>query len=155
MNCYYSNFIEGHNTHPRDIDNALRQDFSEQPERRVLQIEALAHITVQQMIDEGADDQSVPLSCHYARWLHYEFCSRLPEELLWVEQPTSHRKIQVIPGKLRDGEVEVGKHLPPAASALPNFLHRFDEAYNPQYRKYINRCSGSCHHRFAWSPVLR
>lgn len=24
MNCYYSNLIEGHDTHPRDIDRALR-----------------------------------------------------------------------------------------------------------------------------------
>ncbi len=28
MNCYYSNLIEGHNTHPRDIDRALKRDFS-------------------------------------------------------------------------------------------------------------------------------
>jgi hypothetical protein len=34
MNCYYSNFIEGHNTHPRDIDRALREDFATQPKRR-------------------------------------------------------------------------------------------------------------------------
>jgi hypothetical protein len=26
MNCYYSNLIEGHNTHPRDIDRALKKD---------------------------------------------------------------------------------------------------------------------------------
>jgi len=48
MNCYYSNFIEGHNTHPKDIDAALQQNFSKQPERRKLQIEAVAHITVQE-----------------------------------------------------------------------------------------------------------
>ena len=28
MNCYYSNLIEGHNTHPRDIDRALKNDYS-------------------------------------------------------------------------------------------------------------------------------
>jgi hypothetical protein len=26
MNCYYSNLIEGHDTHPRDIYKALRKD---------------------------------------------------------------------------------------------------------------------------------
>jgi Fic family protein len=152
MNCYYSNFIEGHNTHPRDIDDALRQDFSKQPERRILQLEAVAHITVQQLIDDGADDQSVPLTGHYARWLHYEFCSRLPKELLWAEEPTSHRKIEVVPGKLRDGEVQVGKHLAPAASALPNFLQRFDEAYNPQYLSKVRQivAVAAAHHRFTW-----
>jgi hypothetical protein len=28
MNSYYSNLIEGHKTLPRDIENALRRDFS-------------------------------------------------------------------------------------------------------------------------------
>jgi hypothetical protein len=27
MNCYYSNLIEGHDTHPRDIDRALHKDY--------------------------------------------------------------------------------------------------------------------------------
>ncbi len=36
MNCYYSNLIEGHDTHPRDIDRALRNDFSKDAKRRVL-----------------------------------------------------------------------------------------------------------------------
>jgi len=29
MNCYYSNLIEGHDTHPVDIERALRDDYSE------------------------------------------------------------------------------------------------------------------------------
>ena len=28
MNCYYSNLIEGHNTHPRNIEKALHDNFS-------------------------------------------------------------------------------------------------------------------------------
>ena len=34
MNCYYSNLIEGHNTHPRDIERALEKDFSSNKEKR-------------------------------------------------------------------------------------------------------------------------
>lgn len=41
MNCYYSNLIEGHYTHPVDIERALNDDFSANPEKRDLQIEAL------------------------------------------------------------------------------------------------------------------
>jgi hypothetical protein len=44
MNCYYSNLIEGHNPHPRDIDRALAADYSSDPHRRDLQLEARAHI---------------------------------------------------------------------------------------------------------------
>src|SRR5690606_26530779 len=49
MNCYYSNLIEGHDTHPRDIDRALTGDYSHDPQQRNLQLEARAHIEVQQL----------------------------------------------------------------------------------------------------------
>ena len=53
MNCYYSNLIEGHDTHPVDIERALNNDFSKEPKKRNLQLEAKAHIEVQRWIDEG------------------------------------------------------------------------------------------------------
>ena len=33
MNCYYSNLIEGHDTHPIDIERALKNDYSADPEK--------------------------------------------------------------------------------------------------------------------------
>ena len=51
MNCYYSNLLEGHDTRPRDTDRALVNDFSDEPRKRDLQREALAHIHVQELID--------------------------------------------------------------------------------------------------------
>lgn len=92
MNCYYSNLIEGHDTHPRDIERALHKDFSTQPKKRALQLEAVAHIEVQKAIDEGADDPSEPTTATYTLWLHREFCRRLPEGLLWVEDPHTGRR---------------------------------------------------------------
>ena len=53
MNCYYSNLIEGHNTHPVDIEYALNEDYSRDAKTRDLQLEARAHIAVQKWIDEG------------------------------------------------------------------------------------------------------
>ena len=53
MNCYYSNLIEGHDTHPVDIERALKNDYSKDPRKRDLQLEAKAHITVQKWIDDG------------------------------------------------------------------------------------------------------
>src|SRR5436309_2756189 len=53
MNCYYSNLIEGHDTHPIDIERALKGDYSKDTRKRDLQMEAQAHITVQKWIDEG------------------------------------------------------------------------------------------------------
>jgi Fic family protein len=48
MNCYYSNLIEGHGTHPIDIERALRNDYSQDRKMRDLQLEAKAHMAVQQ-----------------------------------------------------------------------------------------------------------
>ena len=53
MNCYYSNLIEGHDTHPIDIERALKGDYSDDAKKRDLQLEAKAHIAVQQWIDSG------------------------------------------------------------------------------------------------------
>ncbi len=152
MNCYYSNLIEGHNTHPRDIDRALRKDLSSQPKKRELQLEAVAHIEVQKAIDLGKDDHSNPMSSRYAMWLHREFCSRLPEPMFWVENPHTHRRVRVEPGVPRDGEVEVGDHLPPSAAALPKFLIRFDEVYEPKHLSKMRQivAIAAAHHRFLW-----
>lgn len=152
MNCYYSNLIEGHNTHPRDIDRALAQDFAKEPERRALQLEAVAHIEVQKAIDEGRDETAHPTSVAYMLWLHREFCRRLPDELLWVEDPHTQRRVQVRPGHLRDGEVQVGRHLPPSAKALPDFLHRFERGYAPEAFSRLQQiiAIAASHHRFLW-----
>ncbi len=103
MNCYYSNLIEGHDTTPREIDRAMIEDFSTEPKKRALQIEAVAHIEVQKMIDDGLAPDIDPISSTYGKWIHKEFCDRLPEELLWVENPDTGEKIKVIAGEHRDG----------------------------------------------------
>src|ERR1035437_4968137 len=62
MNSYSPTLTEGHDPHPRDIDKALRKDSSADPARRISQLEAVAHIEVQQAIDEGRDDHAFPAS---------------------------------------------------------------------------------------------
>src|SRR5262249_15834850 len=77
MNCYYSNFIEGHQTHPRDIERALARDFDGNQRQRDLQKEAVAHIAVQKAIDssKGVPD-AWPTSEAYVRWVHRAFCEQ-------------------------------------------------------------------------------
>ena len=52
MNSYYSNLIEGHRTFPKDIELALKQDFSANPEVRDNQWLNVAHIAVEKKIEE-------------------------------------------------------------------------------------------------------
>jgi hypothetical protein len=46
-NSYYSNLIEGHYTHPVDIERAINDEFTADPAGRSRQIEARVHIEVQ------------------------------------------------------------------------------------------------------------
>jgi Fic family protein len=152
MNCYYSNLIEGHNTPPRDIEQALSDNYSRNTARRALQLEARAHIDLQRMIDMGEDPAVAPTSAEYIQWLHQEFCSRLPDELLWVENPDTGGRIRVTPGEIRTGSVQVGRHLPPTAEELSAYLARFEEAYIPDRlsrSKQIIAVAAS-HHRLLW-----
>ena len=151
MNCYYSNFIEGHDTHPRDIERALAEDFDSSKDKRDLQLEAKAHIEVQRMIDAG-NAPGVALSKEFAVWVHREFCDRLPESMLWVENPDTGERIRVIPGELRETFVQVGRHIPPPHQDLDRFLIRFEEAYDPDVHSKMQRVISvaAAHHRFAW-----
>jgi Fic family protein len=153
MNCYYSNLIEGHNTHPRDIDRALAADYSSDPHRRDLQLEARAHIEVQQMIDERVGDMPrPPASRAFIEWTHREFCKRLPESLLVVENPDTRERIPFVPGQMRSRIVAVGRHVAPDAGDLPTFMGRFEEAYDAtrltKPRQVI--AVAAAHHRFLW-----
>jgi Fic family protein len=152
MNCYYSNLIEGHDTHPRDIDRALANDFSSEPKRRELQREAVAHIHVQQLIDTGHDPDAWPASAAYTAWLHEEFCSRLPPEMLFVTDPGTGERLEVEPGRWRKRDVQVGRHVPPEPGHLSRFMARFDAAYRspPLNRLRQIQAMGAVHHRFLW-----
>jgi len=149
MNCYYSNLIEGHDTHPVDIERALKKDYSADPEKRNLQLEAEGHVTVQKWIDEGGLTGRATTTDAILE-THRRFCELLPEELLSVEHPTTKEKLPVIPGELRQYEVEVGKHVPVSPGALPRFLTRFEDGYSNLGKSETILAAAAAHHRLAW-----
>lgn len=149
MNCYYSNLIEGHDTHPVDIERALKGDYSKDAKKRDLQLEAMAHIAVQQWIDEGGlRDRAV--AADSIREIHRRFCEALPEDLLWVEDPATHERIRVIPGELRTRDVAVGDHVAISAPAVPRFLARFEGVYSRLGKTETILAAAAAHHRLAW-----
>jgi Fic family protein len=152
MNCYYSNLIEGHDTSPRDIERALASDYSSDAHRRVLQFEARAHIEVQRMIDFGEAPQVPACSLSYLQWLHHEFCSRLPEEFLWITNPDTGERLRVVPGELRRVPVSVGRYIPPKPDYLDALLARFSEGYTSPTLSRISQiiAAGAAHHRILW-----
>ena len=149
MNCYYSNLIEGHDTHPIEIERALKGDYSKDARKRDLQLEAKAHIAVQQWIDEGGL-KGLSVTEDAITEIHRRFCEQLPDDLLWVEDPATKEKIKVIPGALRDRDVAVGRHVPVSAAAIPQFLKRFEEVYGRLGRTDIIVSTAAAHHRLLW-----
>ena len=149
MNCYYSNLIEGHDTHPIDIERALKGDYSKDAKKRDLQLEAKAHITVQQWIDTGGL-KSPATTTDAITDIHRRFCEMLPEDLLWVENPATKEKIKIIPGELRQRDVAVGRHIPVSAPAVPRFLTRYEEVYSKLGKTETIIATAAAHHRLAW-----
>lgn len=149
MNCYYSNLIEGHDTHPIDIERALRNDYSADPEKRNLQLEAKAHIAVQQWIDEGGIDGRA-FTADGIRELHRRFCELLPPDLLVLTLESTGETVPVIPGAYRTRDVQVGRHIPVSPGAVPRFMARFEAVYSKGGRTDTILASATAHHRLSW-----
>jgi Fic family protein len=149
MNCYYSNLIEGHDTHPVDIERALKKDYSADPKKRTLQREAEAHIAVQKWIDDGGLEGRA-VSVEGILEIHRRFCDLLPPDLLIVEHPSTKEHLPVVPGELRRHEVAVGVHVPVSAGALPRFLARFENVYSKLGPSETVLAAAAAHHRLAW-----
>lgn len=149
MNCYYSNLIEGHDTHPVDIERALNNDYSTDPEKRNLQREAAAHIAVQKWIDEGGL-RGRAASADGICEIHRRFGEQLPEEHLWVTDPDSGERLKVIPGELRQRDVRVGRHIPIHPGSVPRFLERFEQVYGKLGKSETVLAAAAAHHRLLW-----
>lgn len=149
MNCYYSNLIEGHDTHPVDIERAMKDDYSANAEQRNLQVEAKAHIAVQQWIDAGGlHGRAVSLDgiCE----VHKRFGELLPDDLLRVEDPETGERMQLIPGALRERDVMVGQHIPVSPGALLRFLQKFEQTYSGLGKAETIIAAAAAHHRLLW-----
>lgn len=156
MNCYYSNLIEGHYTRPRDIAAAVEGELSEDPAKRDLQLEARAHIIVQQEIDTRfhAGDLGDPASEAFILTLHRDFYAQMPDAFRLIQG--AGRSFMMEPGVFRhapEHDVEVGRHIPPSSERIPAFMARFREVYGEAVRqtpraRLIN--IPAAHHRFAY-----
>lgn len=156
MNSYYSNLIEGHDTHPLDINKALNNDYSEDKDKRNLQLEAFAHITLHKTIAyRFTDNKSTnPFSNEFIKSIHKDFYDNAPPTFRIVKSTEGIEKT-VNPGEFRTDEVKVGNHIAPAASAVNDFMSRFEETYSPNNENINNKIKrviaiAASHHRLVW-----
>jgi Fic family protein len=124
MNCYYSNLIEGHDTHPVDIERALKNYYSAEPAKRNLQREAAAQFAVQAWIDAGGLTGRATTAAGLTE-IHRRFGDLLPPERLIATDPDAGKQTEIAPGALRERDVKVGRHVAISPGALPRFLAHF------------------------------
>lgn len=150
MNSFYSNRIEGQSTHPRNIERALRNDFSHKPDEARLQRIALAHIGAEKELEVLAGDGSA-LRSSFLLDAHRALYERLaPGDRLSGDGEV------IVPGEIRDREVQVARHVPPTAASLPAFLRRLDDVYGAarDWERVLIHVA-CAHHRIAWAhPFL-
>ncbi len=152
MNSYYSNLIEGQSTHPYYIDQALKQQYEKDPQKKNLQMLAIAHIQTQEKAADFliANPTASITSPEFLKWLHNEFYSKLPKVFLEIE--FNGEVIYLTPGEFRGREVTVGSHFPPLVKELAGFMQRFDQIYSSKDLDPLVRIIAGCaaHLSLAW-----
>ena len=152
INSYYSNLIEGNRTLPHEIRAAQEGEFSTDPAKRDLQLESLAHIQVQQWIEQHISDLDTLYRPECFQAIHEKFYLAVPESLHELKDQTGEVVDRVIPGQWRIRDVSVGRHIAPDAQTIPELMQSYCEIYHPKnYQGDRKLISIMCaHHRFAW-----
>jgi Fic family protein len=149
MDCYYSNLIEGHDTHPIEIERALKGEYDADSDKRNLQLEAKAHIQVQAWIDQGGL-AGHEVTVQAVREIHKRFYEGSPEELLLVPEPQSGEMQSIIPGGFRTRDVQIGRHVPISPGAIPRFLIRYEDVFTRLGKAEMIVAAAAAHHRLTW-----
>lgn len=117
INSYYSNKIESEGTHPIDIERAMKNDFSKNDKTKSMQQLSLVHIEVQKYLESTLDVSRPSYSLDKILEIHEEFYKK--EEMSYaLNIKHGDLKVKMIPGKLREGGVQVGVHIPPKSDEL-------------------------------------
>jgi len=152
-NSYYSNLVEGHYTHPVDIERAIKDDFAADPALRNRQMEARVHIEVQKIIEAKMDAGEIRVSTSdFIRLIHRLFYERLSKDFWVVRNEETGEQQDVVPGHFRQAAVKVGRHIPPAPGEISGLVDRFVEIYASEAHRGPDRllAAAASHHRLAW-----
>jgi Fic family protein len=128
----------------------LNGNYELDPQKRYLQAEARAHISVQQWIDGGGLSDQPIVAAQSLMKIHDRFFSEFPEAQ-WVEDAESKKRACVIPGQYRQHKAKIGLHEPPSPGSITRFMARFEENYkrttNPEEAILA---VAAAHHRLLW-----
>jgi Fic family protein len=150
MNSYYSNKIEGQHTRPREIEYALKKNFSGDADVARRQRLAITHMEA----EEQAEALITPGSSLHGQLYSAAAVCKL-HELLFAALTTDERRLKdasvMVAGQLRTKEVKVGLHLAPTHGSVPAFLARWGDFYSHMRRgeaSIVAACAS--HQRLSW-----
>lgn len=152
VNSFYSNQIESEGTHPIDTEKAMRKEYSSDDKQRKLQMLSLSHIKTQELLEQSIKDGANPLSKEYIKDIHKVFYTQEGmEDFLTVSN--ENRIVNIVPGELRDDNVQVGDHIAPVFEEVDYLMNQFETLYKVYPYMTISQkliYVLSSHHRLVW-----
>jgi Fic family protein len=149
MNSYYTNRIEGQHTRPHELERALRKDFSNDTQLAAKQRLAVAHIDAEIELEAryvGEAGARSLYSLAAVSDLHRALFARLPAADLKTAEGAA-----IEPGRLRQREVSVGRHVAPAAKSIDAFIGRWGDFYGRLRRGEAMLVGmAAAHQRLGW-----
>ncbi|GAB3629632.1 Fic family protein [Pandoraea terrae] len=148
MNSYYTNKIEGQNTTPAKIEQALKREYSADTEEYKKQLMATAHILAEERLETEWRDVTTSEMFDPAkvRTIHRLFFEALPDAFRLTTDDELIR-----PGEFREKDLSVGRHMAPPVDLIPPVLEEWSKRYKRikgfEHQLIATACS---HHRLAW-----
>ncbi len=152
VNSYYSNKIESEGTHPLNIEKAMREEYSDNEKAKNLQLLSLAHIKTQDFVENYSLDYSNnPYSKKFIKDIHKEFYSQVGMES-FRQIKDKDNIIEMIPGELRDRDVQIGQHIPISHLELDSTMDKYESFYKPTRHTQATQLiyALSSHHRLSF-----
>ncbi len=153
MNSYYTNKIEGQHTLSADIESAMNNVYSAEPDKARRQRLAIAHLKTEEWAEQT-------YAAHGWRAIFDPAVICAMHQHLYTEMPVADRVTDtgdpVMEGQLRDRPVHVGMHMAPVAETVPTFLNRWKDFYGglPEGERALVGLA-CAHHRLAWIHPFR
>jgi Fic family protein len=148
--CYFSDLLEGIETHPVEIVRALGGEFSGEGRQRDLQLGAKAQIEVLRWVERGGVAGGKACTAEGVRSLHRQLFGKYPEALLWMEDPITRERQRMLPGEVRTVAAQAGSVEAVSPRAVPRFLERFEQVYGQLGKAESILAAAAAHHRLQW-----
>jgi len=152
MNCYYSNLIEGHDTHPVHIERAFKNGYSQGRCTRDLQhLKPERTSTFSNGLTRAASKTRAPSRARQSGKFTGGFATFCPRNLLSVVDPATKERARLIRREFRKRDVWVGDHIAISPASPLRFLAPFEQVHGALGKADWIISAAVAHHRLLWT----